>query len=185
MLELLRHGDTGCSGFRGRLDDPLSPLGWQQMREATTSRPWSAIVSSPLRRCAEFAFELGARHGISVRLDARLAEYDFGDWTGATPAELAARSPETLTRFWEDPERWPPPAAESLAAFEARIVAALCEHAPLHREGELLVITHGGVIRLLRCREQGLSLREMSAIDVPHAGLHRLHWPPPRAALTT
>ncbi len=64
-VDLLRHGEPeGGNKYRGALDDPLSELGWAQMRAATGDRcPWQAIVSSPLRRCAAFARELANRHG--------------------------------------------------------------------------------------------------------------------------
>ena len=54
-IDLLRHGDTGQRSYRGQLDDPLSTLGWSQLRAAIFGRSWDAIVTSPLRRCAEFA----------------------------------------------------------------------------------------------------------------------------------
>lgn len=49
-VDLLRHGEpAGGKKFRGAVDDPLSPLGWQQMRAAVGDfRGWQTIVSSPL-----------------------------------------------------------------------------------------------------------------------------------------
>jgi alpha-ribazole phosphatase/probable phosphoglycerate mutase len=56
-VDLLRHGEpAGGPRFRGTTDDPLSELGWQQMRATVgTQLPWEVVVSSPLRRCAAFA----------------------------------------------------------------------------------------------------------------------------------
>ena len=174
-IDLLRHGDTGQSGFRGQLDDALSATGWTQMRAAVIDADWDAVVTSPLQRCAAFANELARERGLPLRIDARLAEYHFGAWQDVPVATLAQEQGEALGRFWADPVAHPPPGAESLVVFEARLVA--CEGA---REAvviaRVLVITHGGAIRLLRCRAQGLALNEMSGIDVPHASLHRLHW---------
>lgn len=48
----------------------------------------------------------------------------------------------------------------------------------------MLVITHGGVIRLLRCLAAGRRYSDMLAIDVGHASLHPLPWPPPATAAT-
>ena len=51
-IDLLRHGDVeGGRKYRGQLDDPLSELGWQQLRSATSKKQnWQHIVSSPLFR---------------------------------------------------------------------------------------------------------------------------------------
>lgn len=175
VIELLRHGATGFDGFRGHLDDPLSAEGWAQLRAAVHGRHYAGILSSPLRRCAEFAHELAGSLGCSLSLQPGLKEYDFGEWTGRTAAELHADVPEALGRFWRDPEGHPPPAAETLAAFEQRILAGL--KPVLTGQGPWLVLTHGGVIRLLLCRMRGLSMSAMSSVEVPHASLHPLSWP--------
>jgi alpha-ribazole phosphatase len=43
----------------------------------------------------------------------------------------------------------------------------------------VLVVTHGGAIRLLRCEAEARDFGEMANIDVPHASLHVLPWVPP------
>lgn len=50
MVDLLRHGQTeGRTCFRGDTDDPLSDLGWEQMRLACPARySRDAIYTSPL-----------------------------------------------------------------------------------------------------------------------------------------
>lgn len=183
QVDLLRHGDTGQAGFRGQLDDPLSALGWQQMRAVCAEHAgragWTAVLSSPLRRCAEFAHALTRDLGLPLDLDAGLAEYDFGQWTGASPAELFSRDPEALERFWRDPLAHPPPGAETISAFSTRVQAALDAAHMREPQARLLVLTHGGVIRLLRCLQEARPLQAMSSVEVAHASLHRLWWPLP------
>ena len=82
MLVLMRHGTTGQPSYRGRLDDALSEQGWAQSRAAVAAERFDKVVSSTLRRCADFAQELGAARGLPLRPDARLVEYDFGAWQG-------------------------------------------------------------------------------------------------------
>jgi alpha-ribazole phosphatase len=180
-IELLRHGDTGQRGFRGRLDDALSELGWQQLRQVTAAGHWDVLVSSPLRRCAEFAAELAAARGLPLWLEPRLAEYDFGDWEGRSVEDIAREQPDALQRFWADPLAFPPPRAETLAAFAIRVEAAIQHIAGAHDGRRVLVISHGGVIRLLHCRQQQRPLTEMANVTVAHASLQRLSWPLPQA----
>lgn len=176
-IDLLRHGDTGQRSYRGQLDDPLSALGWSQLRAAIFGRSWDAIVTSPLRRCAEFAHDLGSARHVPVRVDARLAEYHFGDWQGVPIEALAQEQGEALGRFWSNPVAYPPPGAETFAAFRERLCGALNDVAREAMAQRVLVVTHGGVIRLLRCEAEGRDFGDMAGIEVPHASLHPLEWP--------
>lgn len=185
MLELLRHGDTGQVGFRGQLDDPLSPVGWAQMEAAVAGHHWQRIVSSPLQRCHRFAQTLSTRLGVPLQVEPALIEYDFGEWTGRTPAELQAGQPEALGRFWADPAAHPPPGAEPLLAFAQRVNDGLYRLRTAARGQRVLVVTHGGVIRLLLCQQHGWPLSRMSGIEVPHASLCRLRWAPDRVERET
>ena len=171
-IDFLRHGDTGQRGFRGQLDDALSPAGWEQMHTAVAGGQWDVVVSSPLQRCAAFARELADQRAVPLHLDGRLAEYHFGDWQAVPLEQIAQRDADALEKFWSDPVACPPPGAESVATFEARVRDVLDAIARLPQQ-RVLVVTHGGVIRLLHCLSQGRELRCMSEVDVPHASLHR------------
>ena len=170
-IDLLRHGETvGGSRYRGSLDDALTPHGWAAMRAALgAARGWDRIVSSPLRRCADFARDLARRHALPLALDPRLREIHFGDWEGKTAADLLSSHPEALTRFWRDPVNHPPPGAEDARALEARVLLAWQDLVG-HCSGEqVLVVTHGGPLRIILGRVRKLSLAESLQIEVPLA----------------
>ena len=175
VADLLRHGEAGAGGFRGRLDDPLTLAGWEQMWQAVRrGGPWQAGVSPPLARCAAFAEEFAGENGLPLACDERLAELDFGAWEGLSAAQVMQTPPEALARFWSDPWAYPPPGGESLAAFERRVRSALGDLARRFDGRCVLVVTHGGVIRLALCLSQGLKRGELLRLDVPHASLHRI-----------
>ena len=176
-IELLRHGDTAQRSYRGQLDDALSELGWSQLRAAVQGCEWDVIVSSSLQRCAAFAQELAHARALPLQQDARLAEYHFGAWQGVPIEQIAEEQGDALARFWADPVRHPPPGAETFEAFRERLCAALDDVFAQAAGKRVLVITHGGAIRLLRCRVEGRSYGDMAAIEVPHASLHPLPWP--------
>ncbi|MFC0679889.1 histidine phosphatase family protein [Lysobacter korlensis] len=176
-IDLLRHGDTGQRSYRGQLDDALSDLGWTQLREAVAGRRWDVIVASSMQRCAAFSRELAQAQGVPLTLDARLMEYHFGDWQGVLIEDLAEQQGDALARFWADPVANPPPGAETFAAFASRLSAALDDIARTHGAQRVLVVTHGGVIRLLRCIAEARDFGNMAGIDVPHASIHPLRWP--------
>jgi alpha-ribazole phosphatase len=175
-IDLLRHGDTGQRSYRGQLDDPLSELGWRQLREAVEGQHWDRVVSSSMSRCSHFARELAERRGLPLRVDPRLAEYHFGDWQGVPIEDIAENDGDALGRFWADPVAHPPPGGETFEAFHARLSSALDDMAKEACEARVLVVTHGGAIRLLRCVAEQRGFGDMAGIDVPHASLHSIVW---------
>jgi alpha-ribazole phosphatase len=175
-IDLLRHGDTGQRSYRGQLDDALTDLGWAQLRASVGGHEWDRVVSSSMSRCARFATELAERRGLPLRLDPRLAEYHFGDWQGVPIEDIAEKDSDALGRFWADPVAHPPPGAETFDAFKTRLTEALADVAREATEARVLVVTHGGAIRLLRCMVEDRGFGDMAGIDVPHASLHRILW---------
>jgi alpha-ribazole phosphatase len=182
-VDLLRHGDTGRRSYRGQLDDALTEAGWAQLRAAVAEREWDLVVASPLQRCAAFARELSHTRKLPLRLDADLAEYHFGDWQGVPIETLATGQGDALGRFWADPVAHPPPGAETFDAFRTRLFSALDRVATSAHGQRVLIITHGGAIRLLRCAAERRSYADMAGIDVPHASIHALSWPLPATAI--
>lgn len=175
-LELLRHGETELGGgLRGSLDDALTETGWTQLRKAVADGSrWDRLISSPLQRCARFAEELAAQHGVPLSLEPDLQELHFGAWEGRNTAELMQTSAEDLGRFWSDPYGFTPPEGEPLLAFEARILSALQRLQACHVGERLLLVTHGGVIRLLLARARGLPRGDLLQVNVAHAARFRL-----------
>ncbi|MBL1277653.1 MAG: alpha-ribazole phosphatase family protein [Ectothiorhodospiraceae bacterium] len=180
-VDLLRHGETTSgSSFRGSIDDALTENGWFQMTAAVEARlaeapnQWERIVSSPLQRCADFAHKLGKRHSLPVCLDSRFKEMHFGKWEGRTAAELMADDENALTLFWEDPVKNTPPEAEPLPDFERRVLSAWTELLQQYKGEKVLLVTHGGVIRVLLCQFHQWSLHRLMEFDVQHAALKKV-----------
>ncbi|MHC6224470.1 alpha-ribazole phosphatase family protein [Pseudomonas sp. X10] len=176
ILDLLRHGETEQGGgLRGSLDDALTPQGWQQMRNAVEQGgSWEVLVSSPLQRCALFADELGARLALPVQREPGLQELHFGEWEGRSAAQLMQTHADELGRFWADPYSFTPPGGEAVAAFAARVLASLERLRQAHAGKRVLLVTHGGVMRLLLARARGLPREQLLQVEVAHGALVRL-----------
>lgn len=171
---LLRHGETeGGNRYRGKTDHPLTTAGWEQMWQAARTLPHcTEVISSPLARCSAFARALAERHAIPLRLDTRLQEMDFGAWEGRTAADIMATEPVALANFWHNPWRHGPPGAESLAAMQARVLAAWREIHP--RQDQVLVVTHAGPIRIILAEVLGVALEKLVHAEIAHAAVHRI-----------
>ncbi len=176
FVDLLRHGEVvGGARYRGSSDDPLTAEGWARMWAALPEDAhWDRMVSSPLARCAGFAHELSRRRSLPMELNQGLREMHFGAWEGRTAADLAAIDAEALTRFWQDPLTDTPPGAETLSQLEARTLGTLKAVITQYRHRRLLLITHGGPIRILLCQALGKPLEKSLRIEVRPASLHRL-----------
>ena len=175
-LDLLRHGETELGGgLRGSLDDALTDTGWAQMRAAVLERePWDRLVSSPLQRCSRFAEELGAQLGLPVQLDKDLQELHFGTWEGQSAATLMETDAEALGLFWADPYSFTPPEGERVEDFSTRVLAAVGRLHASYAGQRILLISHGGVMRLLLAQARGLPREQLLNVEVGHGALFSL-----------
>lgn len=175
VVELLRHGEpVGGHRVRGSVDDPLSELGWEQMQQAVGDcRPWSRIITSPLRRCAAFAEHVAQRHDTPLRIDSSLAEIDFGDWEGQRPQALWSQAPAQVRGFFADPLANPPPGGEPFADFQVRVMDAW-EHIVREAEGRWLIVAHGGTIRVILASVLQIPPQKMFSLEVGYACLSQL-----------
>lgn len=175
-LDLLRHGETELGGgLRGSLDDALTAKGWEQMRAAVVERqPWDCVVSSPLQRCALFARELGARLNVPVGLEKDLQELHFGAWEGQSAAALMETDADGLGLFWADPYGFTPPGGEPVSEFSERVLGAVARLQQVHAGKRVLLVSHGGVMRLLLARARGLPREQLLSVEVGHGALFSL-----------
>lgn len=172
-IDLLRHGEIeGGPRYCGSTDVLLTAAGWDQMWGTVGNEcRWDIVVSSPLKRCAQFAETLARRHLLDLRIDDRLRELHFGEWEGRDAADLMQTDADGLTRFWREPSRHAPTGGESLAMLQSRVLAAWQDIIATNRI--VLVITHGGPIRVVLCHLRGIPIDQSLQIDVPYASLWR------------
>lgn len=176
LVDLLRHGETeGGAGFRGSIDDALTPRGLEQMWAAIEEGwAWNWIVTSPLRRCADFARELARRRSTPVETEQRLQEIHFGAWETKTAEQLIAADRDGLLRFWSDPSRHPPPGGEALLRFQERVVSSWEHQIRRHAGEHILIVSHAGPIRIILCHVLEVPVAQLLRFEVPHASVTRI-----------
>ncbi len=145
---LVRHGQSewNASGrWQGRADPPLTDLGVEQAVAAGEALGMvDAIVASTLRRAAHTAAILAEMVGVGpVEPEARLVERDVGVWTGLTLDEIDRRWPGDRAA------RRPPQGYEDDATLLGRVFEALGALATRFAGGEVIAVTHGGVMHAL------------------------------------
>jgi probable phosphoglycerate mutase len=150
-LLLVRHGEStwnAQSRWQGQADPPLSPLGEQQAEEAAERlaeiASITAVWTSDLVRARRTAELIASRLGVDrVRDEPRLRERDVGSWSGLTRAEIEERWPGYLAA------RRSPADFEGDVELLARTRAGLSAAVDGSRTGDVLVVTHGGVVRTI------------------------------------
>ena len=174
-LDFLRHGETSLSHtLRGKTDDALTEKGWMQMQSTIaqaeqTGQAWDVIYSSPLQRCRLFAEQWVEQKQLPLFIEPNLQEMDFGEWEAQPTDRLYQQFPNELVQFWQTPLSFTPPQAESLMAFKSRVVESIqILTQQMYAQGwqRALIISHGGVIKLLKCqalKQHDNDLLKMSA----------------------
>jgi broad specificity phosphatase PhoE len=153
---LVRHGQSewNASGrWQGWADPDLTDLGRQQAFEAASAvGAVDAIVASDLQRATQTALIISEAIGVGpVLTDADLRERDVGEWTGHTREEIEARWPGSY-EAWRTGGMPNPPGGEDNDLIIERVLRGLRRVAEEFAGGEVLVVSHGGVIRLLERR---------------------------------
>jgi probable phosphomutase (TIGR03848 family) len=165
---LLRHGRSAANTagvLAGRSEGvDLDDKGREQaagLIDRIGDLPIRAVVSSPLLRCRRTVEPLADALCLDPLIDDRLAEVDYGEWTGRKIGELAGES------LWQVVQAHPSaavfPGGEGLAQVQARAVGAVRELdrrlAEEHGGDALWVAcTHGDVIKAVIADAYGMHL---------------------------
>jgi broad specificity phosphatase PhoE len=162
---LIRHGQSEWNAdgrWQGQADPPLTDLGRHQAAHAARNLGVvDAIVASDLQRASETAVIISEALGVGpVVVEPGLRERDAGEWSGLTRAEIERDWPGYLdapgagrhTAFAGESvgqpsaERRRPPSWEPDEQLLERVLGALGRVHELAPGGEVIVVTHGGVI---------------------------------------
>ncbi len=175
-IDLLRHGV--CEGgeiFRGSTDVPLLETGKKQMATALQQHcGWTKIVTSPLRRCLEFAQDFATQQQLPLLIDERWREIDFGIWDGQPISEIYSENRSQVEQYFSNPSSVTPTGGEPVTNAMSRVVAAFVDLLKQHQGEHTLVILHGGSIRFLLAHVLGLPIENINRLEVPYACLTRL-----------
>lgn len=166
LFYFARHGETVWNAERrlcGRTDAPLSEAGRRQahlLAERLRPISFEALYTSPLQRARETAGIVGTAVGHVPAVDSRLVELSYGAWEGRTTTEVKLADAEAY-RAWEaDPAVVAPPKGESGEHLIARLKPFLADVVQRHREGNVVVVCHRTVCRLMACHLMGIPLSE-------------------------
>ncbi|CAM5714711.1 histidine phosphatase family protein [Streptomyces griseomycini] len=175
-LLLARHGETEWSRagrHTGRTDLPLTRHGEEQARSLVpllAGRTFALVLTSPLVRARRTAGLAGLTGAVP---DADLREWDYGGYEGVTTADIHRTRPGW--DLWTDgvppgpglPGESPEQVGERADRVLARVAGAL-------DEGDVMLVAHGHLLRVLTARRLGLSPAEGRLFRLETGTLNRL-----------
>ena len=174
VFHLLRHGEPAIFGrLNGRL--PGVGLSEKGRAEAATQagrlagEKIEAIYSSPLQRTRETAEIVAERLGLPIRYREDVIEIDYGEWTGLTFDQVRAHEGWELWRSCRSISAVP--GGESMRQVQDRAVGALLDLHRTHRDGAVVVVSHGDVIRAALLFALGMPIDAYSRLEVGLASI--------------
>lgn len=168
---LMRHGETDWSRsgqHTGRTDIPLTPVGEGQVRAARSrlaAIDFGHVWTSPLKRARTTAHMAGFAGAIET---ADLLEWDYGLYEGRTALDIRSERPGWEIFSDGVPEGEP---LAQVAARADRIVTAAHE-----ADGDILIVSHGHLLRVLAARWLGLDAEFARTLAAGAASLSVLGW---------
>ena len=192
---LVRHGRTTANAagmLAGReAGVSLDQIGRQQAAltgDRLAVVPLAGVVSSPLERCqqtARFILERQAGNP-SAPTEPALTECDYGLWQGRMLNDLSTE--DLWAAVQSQPSAVVFPGGESMAAMQARSVAAIRHHdAAFEAEygpGAVWVaVSHGDIIKSILADALGMHLDLFQRINVGPASISIVHYGPVRPSV--
>lgn len=153
VIGLLRHGPTLYNAqkrIQGSCDSPLTTEGRQLVCQWASLPPmkrWHRIVVSPLGRAQETASLLTRTLKLTLHLEPRLQEQDWGEWEGRTFKEIESHSPGMLEQQVALGWDFKAPGGETRREVLHRVQEALGDLVGSWPGENILVVTHQGVIQ--------------------------------------
>ena len=169
---LVRHGES-VGNFENRLqgqaDYDLTDLGRQQARNTADrlhALGASAVYCSHLLRAHATAHAIASRLGLDPIVTEDVAEYHFGEMSGATYAEIREKFGAVA-----NPAERVYPGEEGRDAFFARVTNAVYRIADEHQDETVAIVSHGGPIALFCQSVLGLPYKRPMPFSIDNCSL--------------
>jgi len=192
-IDLIRHGECTDQAFlRGQTHSILSDEGQQQIlavldaltfvkavnKTGKIKRP-GLFISSPAKRCADFMKSYVQADLEMLQIWPEFQERNFGVWDGLTYEAIQAQDPQGLESYLQRPFSFNIPQAESYLDFEQRVQSGwdkllLEMNSPDINVEQVVMMTHGGVIRTLLKQFLGLSNEALFQLEIGYGARIRL-----------
>lgn len=177
-LYLCRHGEVNGDGkrrYNGHTDVDITETGVMQMerlRERLKDADLTAIYSSDLIRTIKGAEIIGVHHDAPLVKRPEFKERGVGLWEGMSFEDIEMTYPDDWHAWLNDVVHFVPPGGESVKAVAGRVLPALYEELERNRGGEIVLLGHGGVNRVILSDAMRLDMKNIFRIEQAYGALN-------------
>lgn len=179
-IYIIRHGEISVRDqirrYIGQLDVPLSAEGIRQaglLGKTLAGKSITTIFCSDLLRSVDTAGIISRQIHIQPVVRADIREIAMGEWEGKAFSEIQQTYPEEYLRRGQNLADYRVPGGESFREGQARVVAAFADILAAS-EGNILIVGHAGINRLLFCFVLGIPIANSFLIGQDYGCLNRL-----------
>ncbi len=182
-IYLVRHGETEWNTtmrYQGHTDIPLSDKGRLQaelLGKRLAAEKFGSFFASDLKRAHETAEIISHFHGLEIKTLPALRELNFGLWEGLSAKEINESFPIEIKQWWDKPLLTRIPGGETLNEMTNRTVAAVKQIVELNSGDNIVIVSHGGVIRSIVGTVLGMDLNKYWRLRLDNACLNIIDFP--------
>ena len=177
---LVRHAESvridQQKRYLGQQNPDLSPFGIHQAEmlcQAFRYCPIQAVFTSDLLRAMHTALLIAKDHHCQPERIREFREISLGAWEGRTFQEVQAQYPEEYEQRGQDIVNYRTPGGESFADLQKRVLPAFTAVVE-KTKGNLVIVAHAGVNRVILCHLMQRPLQELFSIPQDHAAVNIL-----------
>jgi len=154
-IYLVRHGETDANvekKYCGQTDVDLNHKGLRDaasIAKVLKNTTFDSIVSSDLKRTLKTAELINAYHHLEIELIPEFREINFGKFENLTFEEIGLQYPEEKEKMIKEKINYNFLEGESLKTLHKRVVGAFNKLLKEKENEDLLIVSHGGVIRMI------------------------------------
>jgi probable phosphoglycerate mutase len=170
MIHLIRHGETESDGIRrfiGQTEVSLTPRGVRQAhrwRNLFVTKNFEKIYASDLSRCADTARIIAGDTGAGIQYRSELREIHLGKLEGLSMDHVRSQLRDEWEARGKDISGYVPEGGESFSDLARRVVPLFQEVSSRHA-GDVLIVAHAGVNRVVLCHALGMPLDNLFRIE--------------------
>ena len=179
---LIRHGETEWNSqkrMQGHSNSDLSEVGRGQIQalgELMKNVSFDHIYSSDSLRARQTAEAITQYSGHTLQFDQRIREKNLGVFEGLTSTEAKERHPEIYRLFKTAGANYVIDEGESTQQLLERALEFSEEIRLRHPQERVVMVTHGGVVRVLMKHALGLSIDAPTRFIIKNTGIFGLIW---------
>ena len=179
-LVIVRHGYSLYNKekrFTGQADIPLTEIGIEEARLTADyvlkQYQIDAIYSSDLSRAVDTAKPIAEALGLPIHTTDQLRELNVGVWQDMLFEDVYTDYYKEYQYYKEHPDQGRAGVnGECFTELQKRALSAIAQIVAENEGKTVLVTSHGGTIRSLRCAWMGIALKDMYTIaHVPNASV--------------